>query len=194
MFWTDDIKQLFVPVLIPTDYMTFEDKLNSITRMIIFTCTISALIFRDIRIILFMIILVILIIVIYYYQNNIKKQTDSFLNEKNLEVIDNKVCVKPSKHNPFMNPNLTNLVDAEACPITNEAIGTNIDKIYDESMFRNVDDIYDRSTSKRQFYTVPASKVPNDQTTFANWLYNRGDTCKEDTIFCYNNLYRDLRI
>jgi hypothetical protein len=62
-------------------------------------------------------------------------------------------------------------------------------------MFQNVDDIYNTQTSSRQFYTIPSSKIPNDQTLFANWLYNRGPTCKENNgIVCYNNLYKDLRI
>ena len=194
MFWTNDATQLFVPTLLPTDYMTMEEKLNTLTRLIIFVCIIIALILRDVRIILLMVILVIIIVFIYEYQKNIKKDTTTFLNSRHLKVVDNQVCNKPSKNNPFMNPNMMDISDIEACPVSDEQIQKNIDKYFDESMFHNVDDIYDRSTSKRQFYTVPVSKIPNDQATFANWLYNRGDTCKEDTIFCYKNIYRDLRV
>ena len=34
----------------------------------------------------------------------------------------------------------------------------------------------------RQFYTMPISSVPNDQTAFANWLYGTENTCKEGSI------------
>jgi hypothetical protein len=196
MFWTNNISLLFVPVLLPTDYMTIEEKLNTLTRLIIFVCLILALILRDVRIILLMIILVIIIVIIYTYQHNIIKDSNAFLNKNSLKVIDNEVCTKPSKHNPFMNPNMIygDDIGIKACPISDNQIQENIEKYFDESMFRNVDDIYDRSTSKRQFYTVPVSSLPNDQSTYANWLYNRGDSCKEDTIFCYKNIYRDLRM
>jgi hypothetical protein len=197
MFWIYDISQLFKPVLIPTDYMTIEEKLNTLTRLIIFICIILALILQEVRIILLMIILVIVIIVIYNFQNNYTKGVDSFLNENNLQVVDNSICTKPTKDNPFMNPTLTSIGEdsPKACPITNKQVAENIDDILDSSIFKNVDDIYDRSTSKRQFYTVPGNKIPNDQTTFANWLYGRAKSCKEENgDQCYKNIYTDLRM
>jgi hypothetical protein len=194
MFWTDDISHLFIPVLLPTDYMPFEEKMNTLTRLIIFVCLIVALILRDIRIILLMIILVIIIVFIYIYHKNETLERNTILDKKNLKVVDAKPCVKPSKHNPFMNPNISDISEYDACPISQQQIEENVDKFFDESMFRNADDIYDRTTSKRQFYTVPISRIPNDQSQFADWLYNRGTSCKEDTIFCYKNIYRDLRI
>lgn len=201
MFWTNDINILFQPVLIPTDYMPIDEKLNALTRLVIFVTLIIALLLQDSRIILLMIILVIIIVIIYEYYNKYNVQTDSFLNSKNLEVIDNKICLKPTQNNPFMNPVLTDITNDEynsasigACDVYNERIEESIDKMYNESMYRNADDLYDRSTGKRQFYTVPGNKVPNDQEIFANWLYNRGKSCKENNgSKCYENLYNDIR-
>ena len=200
MFWTHNIELLFQPVLIPTDYMTIDDKLNTLSRLIILICLIVSMILQDVKIILFMIILLLLIVIIYEYQNMNSINTDTFMNKKNITIIDNKTCTTPTKDNPFMNPILTDTVfnsqnNHDACPVFNEDIENKIDKIYDESMYRNADDIYDRSAGKRQFYTVPVNSIPNDQTTFANWLYNRGETCKENNgIKCYTNMYRDLRM
>lgn len=196
MFWTENISSLFIPVLIPTDYMTFDEKLNTLTRLIIFVTIIMTLVLRDARVLLLMIILVLLIVVVYTYQNNFKVQTDNFLNKNNLEVVDNELCIKPTKDNPYMNPNLLHINDdIPACPISHDLINDKADELYDSGMYRNADDIYDTSTSKRQFYTVPGSTIPNDQTSFANWLYNRGATCKENNgTRCYTNLYRDLRL
>lgn len=201
MFWTDDVNILFQPVLIPMDHMYVDEKLNALTRLVIFICIIVALLLQDSRFILLMIILVIIIAIVYRYYNQYNVQTDGFLNSKNLNVVDKKICIKPTSNNPFMNPVLTNITEdeynpatIEACPIYNDKIDESIDKIYDESIYKNADDIYDRSTGKRQFYTVPANKVPNDQNLFANWLYNRGKSCKENNgAKCYDNLYRDLR-
>lgn len=202
MFWTQNINLLLQPVLIPTDYMSDDDKLNALTRLVIFVCTIFALILRDTKIILFMIIIVIAIVIIHSYQNRFRTETEYFLNKNNLDVVENKTCIKPTKDNPFMNPIIPVVFDNSdvtgsngACPINNSKIQDQIDTLYDESMYRDSDDIYDRTTGKRQFYTVPGSRIPNDQTVFANWLYNRGKSCKENNgEQCYDNLYRDLRI
>lgn len=196
MFWINDFTELIKnPTLIPTDYMTIEEKLNTLTRLVIFICLIIALVLQDSKIILLMIILVILIIIIYQFQTSKEKEVDEFLDKHNSTVVDNKICTKPTKNNPFMNPTMLDLQnDQPACPISDKSTLTNIDKIYDNTMFRNVDDIYDRTTSKRQFYTVPASSIPNDQSMFANWLYNRGKSCKENNgSQCFNNIYTDMR-
>lgn len=198
MFWTDDINILFEPVLIPSDDMQIDEKLNAVTRLIMFICIIIALLLQDIKFILLMIILVLGLIVLYKYQDNLYKVTDNFLNEKNLKVVDKKICKKPTKNNPFMNPMMSDKLenqDYSACPSYTKPISDEVDELYDTSMYTNVDDIYNRNTGIRQFYTVPGNKIPNEQTVFANWLYNRGKSCKENNgIRCYDNLYRDLRI
>ena len=197
MFWTEDINELFKPTLIPTDYMTIDDKLNTLTRLIIFICIILALILQDTKIVLLMIILVLIIIVIWYYQNSTKRETDQFTNDKHIDVIDQKVCTKPTKDNPFMNPSLLDLTygateSGGACPISDNM--EKVDELYDSTMYKNADDIYNRTSSNRQFYTVPGSSIPNDQNTFANWLYNRGPSCKQNNgVQCYNNIYTDMR-
>lgn len=198
MFWIEDVQELFKPILIPTDYMSIEDKLNTLTRLVIFICIIISLILQDVRIILLMIIIILLIFLIYKYQFKYKKEVDTFLNKKNISVVDNKICVKPTKHNPFMNPSLFNIEDEDdyaSCPINNDAIDKSMNELYDGNMFRNADDIYDRTTSKRQFYTIPVTKIPNEQTKFALWLYGTNKTCKENNgEKCYQNIYKDLRL
>jgi hypothetical protein len=197
MFWTNDINELFKPILIPTDYMTMDEKLNTLTRLVIFVCLVVALVLQDFKIILLMIILILFITLLYRFTNTHTEEIDAFLNENKLQVIDNKVCNKPTRDNPFMNPNMLDIREdantPKACPLTDSNVATDVDEIYNSTMFRNVDDIYDRSTSRRQFYTVPGSSIPNDQTTFANWLYKRGKTCKENNgDQCYNNMYSEM--
>lgn len=197
MFWINDINLLFKPVFIPTDDMQIEEKLNTLSRLIIFICLIIALLLRDIRFILLMIILVLIIVTLYQYQNNQYKNTDNFLNGQKLKIIDKNKCRKPDSNNPFMNPIVGDNVNDEydACPIYRKDINEEVNDIYDTSMYTNTNDIYDRNTGIRQFYTVPASKIPNDQTIFANWLYNRGKSCKENNgLRCYDNIYRDIRL
>jgi hypothetical protein len=45
---------------------------------------------------------------------------------------------------------------------------------------------YLRNAAERQFISNPVTKIPGDQTAFAEWLYGpkNGPMCKSDTQFC----------
>lgn len=195
MYWTEDLSELIKLDIIPNDYMSIEDKLNTLSRLIIFISIILALIFNDSKIILFMIILLISLTLIYYYHKSHKINAEKFLEEQNLDIIDNTICVKPTKNNPFMNPNMTSYNDFnnKACPIYNDKIEKEIDKYFYDSVYHNSDDIYNRSLLKRQFYSVPSSKIPNEQGEFSKWLYYKEKSCKENNgEQCYKNVYTPL--
>lgn len=204
MLWTRDVVLLMSPILIPTDYMSIDDKLNCISRLVLLVGIIASLIMRDSRLFLLTIILLLIIPVIHSYQSSKQEVADNFLNSKSLDVIDNTMCVRPTQNNPFMNPSFLDIGDKDtleaynahggSCPIGDKDISQRVDKILNSNVFRNADDIYDRENSKRQFYTVPGGKIPNNQKQFANWLYGSGKTCKENNgEQCYHNLYKDLR-
>ena len=46
-------------------------------------------------------------------------------------------------------------------------------------MFIFIESLFNNKSSQRQFYTLPSTTIPNDQGGFANWLYNRGPSCKQ---------------
>jgi len=199
MIWFNDLNELIKPILIPTESMTFDEKLNTITRLILFIGIISAFIFNDSRYILFIIIMLVVSIIIYNFHNNKILISEKFLQEKNIDIIDNKICTKPTIDNPFMNPNLNdrtyNSDRPEACSISNEKVSELIkDKFYSR-VFRQAGDIYGTMSSERQFYTVPSTSIPNDQTSYAEWLYKTGKSCKENNgEQCYNNLYKNYKL
>lgn len=198
MFWLENLQELSRPDLIPNNYMTFEEKINSIIRMIIFVGIIATLVFNDAKYILFVFIIMLISIIIYNYHYEKILETEKYLNVNNLDIIDNKTCVKPSENNPFMNPNITDIhlrdEDIQNCPIDNQKVKHNMKKYFYESVFRESDDIYDKNLLERQFYTMPSTGIPNDRDKLADWLYNRGPSCKENNgAKCYNNLYIDLR-
>jgi hypothetical protein len=199
MLWTEDIQELLKPELIPVHNMSIEEKLNSITRLIIFIGLIVSLISRDMRLFLLTIILVLIIPIIYNFHKKYQKDADTFLNQQSIDVIDNKLCVRPTIDNPFMNPSPMDINTEKnshgSCPIYDKKIGKKVDELFSSNIFRNADDIYDRESSKRQFYTVPMNKIPNNQNQFANWLYGRPKTCKENNgEQCYANMFHDLRL
>ena len=196
MFWLENINELTMNNLIPDVNMSIEEKINAIVRAVLFVGIIATLIFNDTRYILFVIIVMIISILIINYQYEKNKKIEKYLNIKDLDIVNNKKCIKPTKSNPFMNPDKTNINNEkyEACSINDKDTNNNINSLFYSNVFRNSTDIYDKSSLDRQFYTVPSTSIPNDREKLGEWLYDRGPSCKEGSgAKCYNNLYNNIK-
>lgn len=105
------------------------------------------------------------------------------------------MCQRPTKGNPFMNVTMADLMinrnRSAACLATDELINKEINDNFHYNFFKDVDDVFNRQYSQRQFYTMPNTTIPNNQTAFAKWLYKLPPTCKEDQNNCL--IYEDLR-
>lgn len=114
------------------------------------------------------------------------------LENNNQAIINNQICVKPSRNNPFMNPSIVDInenKDINACYIDNPYIKEEIDNHFLNNQYRDVVDIYDRNSSQRQFYTMPSTTIPNNQEAFSKWLYHRKESCKEGNgEMCFYNI------
>jgi Family of unknown function (DUF5762) len=93
------------------------------------------------------------------------------------------LCTKPSLDNPFMNVLSSDPVvkptRPRACDATRPDVAKQMERFFAHNLYRDADDPFDRRTSSRQFYTMPVTTIPGDQTAFAKWLYGTGPTCKE---------------
>ena len=179
--------------IIPLINMSFKDKLLAISNLIIFLSLIFALIFKNIIFILLGIVLLIFLFYIYLYDEKVKIDTHETLSNRNLGFYDNKICVKTSVENPFMNPSIVdysnNNNNIKACPFNNEIINDNINTYFKKNVYKDINDFYERKFSERQFYTVPSTTIPNDRQSYEKWLYYKDKTCKENNgIQCYNNI------
>lgn len=90
----------------------------------------------------------------------------------------------PTSRNPFMNVLLGemkyNPSRPEAAPVNQPSIKQTIDDYFRVQWFSDPTDVFGKNQSQRQFVTQPSTTVPNDQGSFANWLYRiPGKTCKE---------------
>lgn len=171
--------------------MNFKEKILLVFSFIFFISVIASLIFRNSAFILFAILMGVFLFYIYLYNEDIKKNTKETLDFQNRDIIETQICVKPSKDNPFMNPNIIDKsnLNYKSCKISNNKIKDKINKFFKEPVFKDVRDIYDRKFSERQFYTIPATTIPNDQEGFSKWLYYREKTCKENNgERCYYNI------
>lgn len=119
---------------------------------------------------------------------------DNNLNNK-YKIQNNDNCTNPDIENPFMNAMPYDSRNRNpACNLQkNPFKQVEVDVLYDEGTYRDVNNIFDRNTGKRQFFTMPWTTYPNDQGTFANWLYKRAPTCKEGNgAQCVANQYTPL--
>jgi hypothetical protein len=197
--WYDDPSSLFTYEnyfsVMPTQSMSTEERINTIVRFFIYLGVFLALIKADYRYLFFGIMTGLISIIIYEFERKQLARVEKFLEKQDLDVINNKVCVRSTVDNPFMNPSIADITDnpmrPQACDVSNEKVQRVINSNFEERLFKDVSDLYGNMASQRQFYTVPSTTTPNDQGGFAQWLYGRGPTCKEGNgEQCYRNTSR----
>ena len=70
-------------------------------------------------------------------------------------------------------------------------IAEDIEKHFNTDLYRDSTDLFDTKNAQRIWYTTPVTSIPNDQESFANWLYKTNDICKIKQGSCLR--YEDLR-
>lgn len=189
---------------IPNKEMSREEKLNAISRLIIYIGILISCYQGKTHNLIYTIIGLISIYIWYQSQTNytISKNNNNNIIEtcqtnykgsckKYLETD----FIKPNINNPFMNvlpnsyektPNcISQINDSNS---NYDEIQDNINNKFTNGLFQDVSDIYGKTGSQRQFYTMPNTSIPNDQEGFADWLYKSTPTCKEGNGFaCEHN-------
>ena len=204
--WTEKLSILYEKKylfeIIPNKNFDFNRKLNSLLRLSIYYSTIVYLFDRK-KSNMFYIPFVVAIVT--YVLS--RKYKETFLNITNANLMNDLKtgtdlikdlsgsCKTPSKDNPFMNPeiydyNTTNMETPSCTSYNNKGLQNMTENIFNDSLIRDVNDIFGKNNSQRQFYTVPGNSIPNDQDTFAKWLYARPKSCKEGNgLQCAANMY-----
>ena len=199
--WFNDIAVLFDPAfifeIIPTTNMTMGEKINAITRFAFFLSLLLTLFKQNYIYVYVFLVPVIVTYVVYIFSPNSREyfKDTSNLEDKsiNIEKSDEELtkimedalgeCQKPTYDNPVMNVLPTDNFEKRrpACNISDPNISMIVtDKIDDtlkERLYNDTTNIYNSKTSQRDFYTMPISKVPNDQGSFAKWLYQTPVSC-----------------
>jgi hypothetical protein len=90
----------------------------------------------------------------------------------------------PTSRNLFMNVLLDEMKynpdRPEAAPVGHPTVKQTLDDFFRIQWFSDPTDVFGKNQGQRQFVTQPSTTVPNDQGSFANWLYKiPGKTCKE---------------
>lgn len=129
-------------------------------------------------------------------ENEGKKE--NFSNMKVYDAIKSQnLYTTPTSNNPMMNVLLTDIADnpmrKAAAPAYQEAIETDInektkkfissefnDPTIDEKLFRDLGDAFEFDRSMINFHATPNTRIPNDQGSFAEFLYGGMISCKEN--------------
>lgn len=179
----------------PTESQTLEEKLNAIMRLAIY---ISILLYfnfnNDSKYLL--IIPFTALLTMYIYANKGDRQVEGISQTETQQ----ETCTRPTLDNPFMNATMKDYLNIQngkivdrpaACDIEEPEIKAEADKYFENNLYRDVGDVFGKMNSQRQFYTMPSTTIPNDQESFAKWLYSTPYTCKENSDSCLR--YEDLR-
>jgi hypothetical protein len=118
------------------------------------------------------------------YFNSTPDSDDNIVQKNLIEEKEN--IITPTVENPFMNINLITDDKEKKAPLpswNNDNLQKDIEDKFGYNLYRDVGDLYGKSNSQREYYTMPSTTIPNNQTSFAKWLYNTGPTAKEKSIY-----------
>ena len=191
----------------PTNKMTFEQKVNSIIRLVILISVICFLISRSITYLVAGIVTIGAIMLLYYYQKNkdIKKakeqsevqgtssnSVEGFEEINTQEQLNNVLhseYISSTKQNPLGNILLTDYTDnperkpapPSFNPSVEEDVTKNIKKAVQSinptitntstQLFGGLHNTFELDQSNRAFYSTAITTIPNDQGSFASFLY-----------------------
>ena len=206
----------------PCQNMSREEKINSITRLIIYLTFFGYLITQNLNILISGIITLIILVITYFILNKKhlqlldKLNKESFSNEQMYENLKHNFT-NPNTKNPNMNILLPEINDNPerliAAPSYNKAVEREInnsvknivrnnfkDPTIDEKLFRSNEnefspDEFQFEQSMRQFYTTANTNVPNNQKEFAQFCYGNMASCKDgDVEQCLKNAPRHINM
>tara|TARA_B100000073_G_scaffold264978_1_gene224606 strand:- start:33 stop:695 length:663 start_codon:yes stop_codon:yes gene_type:complete len=204
-FWFNDPsillnkKHLFV--IWPNSFMTYEEKLNAITRLVILLSVCGYILTSSQNILITSLITIICIVMLY----KMKKKDNSAILE-NLahegftgtetfeELKDN--FQEPTVKNPLQNMEQTvdNVEKKPAAPSFNKIVNDKIKETAKEQiqenhpdfpdinkkLFRDLGEHENFENSMRPFYSMPNTRMPNDQKSFSEFCYGDISSKKEE--------------
>ena len=191
-FWLKDPTILFKPdritSLYPQKTDSFEEKLNSISRLVILLTILGFVYTRSIRMVIACALTLFAIAIVYR-----NKTKESIKEGLAVEKAPPAVFTSPTKNNPLMNVLLTDIESNPTRPPAEPAFAPKVEAQINENavdprIFKDLGDNVEFETSMRSFYATANTQIPNDQTAFAQFCYGDMPSCKEgDMQQCIKN-------
>lgn len=190
-FWAQDHTVLWKkPSMFPRKDMTFNEKLNSITRLIgVLSLGVWAIGGPDGSISPLVIGVIGLIVVwtIWKYGPQKEKFEMGIIADPKDDPFSRKECKRPTEDNPFMNISPYDYgSNADFLPACR---GPEIRKMSEHLFLKNTyedgNDLFGRkSNNSRQWVVTPNKINPDLYQFYLNWRFKGNPTCKEDPRYC----------
>jgi Family of unknown function (DUF5762) len=187
--------------IFPTNKMTFDRKINAIIRLVVILCFLGYIITQSPTFIITGICTIIAIYVLYFYQtnkermyggsgnNNMKEGFEEIKSKEQMNKHISTEYTQTTKSNPFSNVLMNEYTDnperkaaAPAFnPVVMDSITSNIKQMVQgenptienssHQLFGGLYEKFDLDQSNRAFFSTANTKIPNDQGSFADFLY-----------------------
>jgi len=199
--------------------MSSARKLNAITRLVIVLTTLGYSFTQNFNFVIMGVLTLGIIVALHYFYLTKRDETvldgairEGFTSPRLYERMEN-TFTKPTPSNPLMNVTLPELNEdphrKAAAPAYNPLVERDVNKAakkqivtmhcdqpdIESKLFKDLGDNFDFDQSMRPFYATANTKVPNDQTAFAQFCYGDMTSCKEGNEFaCVKNNARYINI
>jgi len=186
----------------PLDKMTQNEKLNAITRLVIYLTIIAMVLLEDKMKFLGIGLITIMIVVGLYYINKDRAIKDKNVIEGFNADINKTNWTMPTPQNPAMNVMVTEIMDnprrRSAAPVTKE-INEKIDdtakkfviannagdnKEVADKIFRDLGDTTDFKNSMRAWYPTANTQIPSNDDAYKKFLVGDTGYCKKEYNYC----------
>jgi hypothetical protein len=212
-FWANNptilLNKNYITQVWPTQSMTFEEKLNAISRAVLLLTVLGFFVTRNTNIIIIGVLTLGIVFTMYKFRKNkITKEgfrdnsskSDKQDSVETLQQILKSDFYPTNKKNPMGNVLLTEINDTpnrpSAAPSFNPDVYDEINSaVKKQTQMLNPDikstnkqlygDLYDNwnlDQSMRRFYSTANTRVENDQGAFSQWLYGDLISSKESNI------------
>jgi c-di-AMP phosphodiesterase-like protein len=187
IFWFNDLTILYKKcyMYFPSSKYSLIENLNAIIRFFILYSILCFVIYQKLDVLIPLALIMVISLILYYLRSYIKEPFKN-INETNTQIKHIKRTSTPS--NPMMNLSVMDYNNNKNIHIDKKITNEEINKNLNGDLFNDIIDVSNKNMFERNFYTTPINTVPNDQTEFAKWLYDKGPTCKEKTIECVNTI------
>jgi hypothetical protein len=207
-FWLNNPNILFEQFteLWPKDGMTFAQKLNAISRCVFIMTCLGYLWMRNIKIVVSGLVTLIVIVLWYKIEapkKKIKEVKEGFANF----LSNNPQFTAPTENNPLMNVQLPQIKDDPKRKMAEPSFDEGVKKVIntktldyiekdlDNKLFHDMGDKIEFGNSMRNFYAMPSTTVPNNQTAFSEFCYGNMPSCKEGEVFqCLKNNTKNFNV
>ena len=185
--------------------MEYNERMNAITRLILILTIVGYVLTKSTMLVVSSFFTIIGLIVVY--KNNRTKNDkkllssigkEGFTNSENFEELKENFEV-PTSQNPMQNLNATenNVEKKSAAPSFNPSVSEEINKSaktqikelnadfpdIDKKLFRDLGEQENFENSMRPFYSMPNTRLPNDQKSFTDFCYGDMKSAKEENEF-----------